>query len=258
MSEITNRVIASTAKQIRNHPDYTVSPRGMEVREIIGGKYTVPMPAYITLKERKVNYNFMFAEAAWIVSGSNRLSDLTETMASYANYSDNGITLEGAYGPKVIDQLNYVVDTLVADRDSRQAVIGIWRERPRPSKDIPCTLNMSFMIRDNMLEMVVNMRSHDIVLGSTYDVFSFSAVGNAVRLLLAARGVETTFEHQSFGNLTVTANSLHLYERHYETIDKWANSTDVDETVYERVERVMAAETYEEFIELLKKESRNG
>lgn len=258
MENLTNKVIQEKAKDIRDNPDYIVSPRGMEVREQIGGKYTVPMPAYIDLEDRKVNADFMFAEAAWIISGSNRLEDLTETMKSYANYSDNGVTLEGAYGPKVVDQLNYVVDTLENDNDSRQAIINIWRERPRPSKDIPCTLSMGFMIRENKLEMVVNMRSHDIVLGSTYDVFSFSAVANVVRLLLAERGIEIDKdENGNFGNLTVNANSLHLYERHYEDIDRWVNSEDRDKKIGERVLNVMKAESYKEFIDLLRKESRN-
>ena len=258
MENLTNKVIQEKAKDIRDNYDFTVSPRGMEVREQIGGKYTVPMPAYIDLKDRKVNADFMFGEAAWIISGSNRLEDLTETMKSYANYSDNGITLEGAYGPKVIDQLNYVVDTLENDRDSRQAIIGIWRERPRPSKDIPCTLNMGFMIREDRLQMVVNMRSHDIVLGSTYDVFSFSAVGNVVRLLLKDRGINIPLdENGTFGDLTVNANSLHLYERHYNAIDNWVDSSDRDLKIGQRVINVMKAENYSEFISMLKAEARN-
>lgn len=113
------------------------SPRGMKVREVINGHYQVPMPAFITLASRKVNVKFMFAEAAWILSGSNRLSDVSRAMASYKNFSDDGIFLRGAYGPKVIDQLPYVVDTILKDNDTRQAVMTIWRERPSGSKDVP-------------------------------------------------------------------------------------------------------------------------
>jgi thymidylate synthase len=39
-------------------------------------------------------------------------------------------------------QLDYVVEALVKDNDSRQAVLTIWRPSPAPSKDIPCTVSI--------------------------------------------------------------------------------------------------------------------
>lgn len=237
-------------------------PRGMEVRELIGSGYgPIPMPAYIDLTDRKVNEKFMHREAAWIVSGDNRLSFLTSVMKSYANYSDNGVTLEGAYGPKVIDQLNYVVDSIQNDNDTRQAVINIWRERPRPSKDIPCTLSMQFLMRQredgtNRLDMVTTMRSNDIVLGYTYDVYTFSMVANAVRLLLKERGIDIPLDEDgSYGNLYVNPGSLHIYERHYDQVEGWKNAKERDAKIGEGVVRVMEAQSYLELIALLEKES---
>lgn len=248
---ITSQIIAEKAIDIRDNYDSIVSPRGMEVREQIAAQYTVPMMSYIDNANRNVNYDFMFAEAAWICSGSNRLSDLTETMKSYANYSDDGIVLSGAYGPKVIDQMRYVVDTLEDDSDSRQAFINIWRENPRKSKDIPCTTSMQFLVRDHKINMISNMRSHDIVLGSTYDVFSFSSVANSIRLLLKQRGI-----NYDLGDLTVNAGSMHLYERHYNEIDKWVKSNNINNEIASRVLHVLESETYEEWIKNLKSESQ--
>lgn len=237
-------------------------PRDMEVRELIGQGYgPIAMPAFIDLTDRKVNDKFMFREAAWICSGDNRLNFLTEVMKSYANYSDNGVTLEGAYGPKVIDQLNYVVDSIEKDNDTRQAVINIWRERPRPSKDIPCTLSMQFLMRKredgtNRLDMVTTMRSNDIVLGYTYDVFTFSMVANAVRLLLQERGIDIPLdENDSYGNLYVNPGSLHIYERHYDQVEDWAKAKERDAKIGEGVMRVMHATTYYELIKNLEDES---
>ena len=248
-----SRIIAEKAIEIRDNPDFVVSPRGMEVREQLGGQYTVPMMAFIDNADRKVNYDFMFAEAAWVSSGSNRLSDLTTTMKRYADYSDDGVTLNGAYGPKVVDQLGYIVKTISEDIDTRQAFLNIWRERPGPSKDIPCTTSMQFLAREGKLNMIANMRSHDIVLGSTYDIFTFSAVANSVRLLLKNKGIDL-----DLGDLTVNAGSLHLYERHYEDIDRWAKSENINTEIGARVLRVMQAETYEDWIKLLKEESERN
>lgn len=230
--------------------NYEASPRGMKVRERLPGSYSVPMPAFISLLDRKVNYSFMFAEAAWIVSGSNRYSFIEPYMRRYVDFSDDGVFLSGAYGPKVVDQLKYVVDCLESDRDSRQAVINIWRERPGPSKDIPCTLSMQFLIRDGHLQLVTTMRSHDVVLGFTYDVFTFSMVASAVKLLLAARGIEV-----ALGNLHVTAGSLHLYENQLENAKLYIES---DDSVNQEIElKVSQLETqvfsYEDLIQELNK-----
>lgn len=240
--------------------DQIVSPRGMQVREKINGHYTVPMPAFIDLVDREVNASFMFAEAAWILSGSNRLSDITPYMKGYAKFSDDGEFMRGAYGPKVVDQLPYVVEALENDIDSRQAVLTIWRERPGPSKDIPCTVAMQFFIRahkteeEPKLHAVVTMRSNDIILGFTYDVFTFSMVAKAVQLLLAERGIDVTL-----GNLHVNAGSLHLYDNYYDRAEKWLDSEKRDRSIGKAVIEVLdRATTYEELIESLKQGAKDG
>lgn len=242
------------------------APRGKETREQIAGQYTVPMPSYVSLKSRGVNLPFLLAEPAWILAGSNRASELTPFMKAYANFSDDGIFLAGAYGPKVVDQFGYVVESLAADPDSRQAYMNIWRERPRGAKDIACTTGMQFLVRDDRLNMVVTMRSQDIVQGFTYDVFTFSCVANAVRLLLKAHGEEHPLggkREYELGDLTVTAGSLHLYRDPFEKGDDqfmkartlWSQAVEEDEVIHRAVAVVMQAGTFEEFVHVLREEA---
>lgn len=241
----TNSLWQSLVRNLYEFPEYISSPRGLTIHETINGHYQVPMPAFLTIKERKVNYSFMFAEAAWILSGSNRVSDIEGYMKIYRNFSDDKVFLKGAYGPKVIEQLGYVVDTLVNDVDSRQAVLSIWRERPGTSKDIPCTLTMQFFIRDGKLDCVTNMRSNDIVKGFTYDIFTFSMISLAVLLLLKSRGTPV-----SLGELYVNAGSLHLYESDIKNVDKWVfndNTINIDK----HIEEILGVNSYEELISIL-------
>lgn len=205
------------------------------------------MPAYIDLTARKVNVPFMFAEAAWIISGSNRLADIKPYMKVYENFSDDKVFLRGAYGPKVVDQLGYIVDSIEKDNDTRQAVINIWRERPGVSKDIPCTISMQFLLREGVLNMVTTMRSQDIVLGFTYDVFTFSMVAKAVQLLLKERGIDV-----SLGTLFLNAGSMHIYERHYGEGHLWVEETERDREIGKAVLKYTTAETYTELIKKLK------
>ena len=243
----TNEVWKEKVQQCLETPDYVSKPRGMEVHEVLNGSYSVPMPAYLDYEERDVNVNFMFAEAAWIVSGSNKLSEVSRHMKKYADFSDDGLFLRGAYGPKVVDQIGYVADSIIKDNDTRQAVMTIWRERPAPSKDIPCTVAMQFLLRDNKLNMITTMRSNDIILGFTYDVFTFSMVAAALQRILKAGGLDV-----ELGTLFVNAGSLHLYESHYKKAEEYLKAETTDNRTKELVDYVLEnSPTYESLIKNL-------
>lgn len=239
----TNYVWKSQLNKVREEYGYISKPRDMEVREILNGSYCIPMPAYLNLKSRKLNEAFMFAEASWIISGNNRLEYVKQYMSGYKEFSDDQVFLRGAYGPKVVDQLPYVVDAIEKDRDTRQAVLTTWRERPAPSKDIPCTISMQFIVRSGKLHAIVNMRSHDIVLGFTYDVFTFSMVAKSVQLLLKERGIDV-----ELGDLFVNAGSLHMYQRHYEQSKEWEQDNTSEVILDEVIGSLNNVQTYNQLI----------
>lgn len=189
---------------------YEVSPRGMLTYECIQHTVTFDMTSpVITIPERELDYQFMVAEAHWILSGDDKLNDFIRK--NLEKYSDDGITMNGAYGKPFVEQLVNVVETLRRDRESRQAVMTIWQRNPKPSKDIPCTVAMQWLIRDGMLHCNVFMRSQDVWLGLPYDLFSFSMM--SAYLLL---GLNTLGAPIKLGTINITAGSRHLYSRHAE------------------------------------------
>lgn len=186
------------------------SPRDMDSLELIGYQSVIDMDRpVISWTARKINKAFMFGEAWWIMSGSPWVSDISEYMKAIKKFSDDGVDFDGAYGPKVVQQYRYVVDTLTFDNDSRQAVMSIWERNPRTSKDIPCTLTLQFILRDGKLHCVANMRSSDAWLGYVYDIFNFSMISRYIAIELRARGVPV----ESMGSLTMNCGSQHLYAR---------------------------------------------
>lgn len=185
-----------------------VSPRGKRTLELPCSTVVIDMTRpVVTVRERKLGYRFMCAEAAWILSGDNRVETIKPYSAQIVNFSDDGTTFFGAYGPKFVEQVGYVVRTLVNDINSRQAVFNIWRENPKPSKDTPCTLSCAFMIRNSKLETYVTMRSNDIWLGTVYDIFNAAMWSAYVALKLRDHNVLV-----QLGDLYHTALSRHLYE----------------------------------------------
>jgi len=179
-----------------------VNTRDLECMEVTADLITTEIEKpVVTIKDRKLGYKFMEEEATWMLGGRRDIFH-----PNMAKYSDDGRTLFGAYGPRIASQFNYVVHALHKDINTRQAVLTIWIEKPPATKDVPCTLSMQFMVRNNKLDMFVNMRSSDIWLGVPYDTFSFSCVALKVlhRLNEGGYGIQR-------GKLYNYAASRHLY-----------------------------------------------
>lgn len=196
-------------------------PRGKRTLEIIGKttKFDMARPL-ITVKNRKLGYKFLAAEAWWIISGSNRVDEIAPYSKAISNFSDDGITFRGAYGPKIVDQLPWVAEQLKNDPSTRQAVLSIWRERPGPSRDYPCTLGAQWMLRQSddgvFLHCNVTMRSSDAWMGVPYDWFNFSMISGFLIAYMRTAYPDVFNYEIKLGTLTFTSGSQHLYEEHIE------------------------------------------
>lgn len=181
-----------------------VNPRGLPCREYEGTVIRVnDLRCNILVHpKRKLNYRFLVAEWLWIAFGRNDVATLARYNPELGKFSDDGLTFAGAYGPRLAPQWDWVYEKLKADPQTRQAICSIWTPTPGPSKDVPCTLNFQFLLRDGQLNAIVNMRSSDAWLGLPYDFFTFSQLTNS----LAGRlGVVP-------GWLQLNLGSSHLYE----------------------------------------------
>jgi len=187
-------------------------PRGMITRELLAYRTVWPLSQpVITVAARGLGYRFLAAEAAWILAGDNRVATIAPFSRRISDTSDDGLRFAGAYGVKFVEQESYVVETLLRDPLSRQAVMTFWRERPAPSKDVPCTVSLQFLLRDEHLHVVATMRSSDAWLGVPYDVHSFSMIAAHVLLSLQKRDFAVGGAYR-LGRLYLTAASQHLYE----------------------------------------------
>lgn len=196
-----------------------VAPRGQPTLELPQHTIVVDMLQPVVIAPtRRVSERFLGAEAHWILSGDDRVETIAPYNKAIAKFSDDGERFFGAYGPKILAQLDYVVDKLFDDKDTRQAGLTIWRENPPVTKDVPCTVAMFFSIRDGKLNTHVFMRSSDVWLGVPYDVFNFSMVSMLVLCRLndmRRRTFEASYNYVPVdpGALYLTAASRHLYRQ---------------------------------------------
>jgi thymidylate synthase len=214
-----NEAWLNTISEILSHGSES-SPRGLPIVEVINHTAVIDMKHPVVLnKARALSYKFMAAEAWWIQSGRRDVASISKYCKNIARFSDDGEVFFGAYGPKIMDQLDYVIRSLIRDRDSRQAVLTIWRDNPPLSKDIPCTVSMQWLIRDNLLVCISNMRSNDIWLGFPYDVFNFSMLSWHVLVELKRRSPE--FSRVELGVLCANAGSRHFYVKDIEKTEDY-------------------------------------
>ena len=117
---------------------------------------------------------------------------------------------------KAYTGFDWVMNSLISDKDSRQAVIPMLsKEHLFPgNKDIVCTYSVGFRIRNNRLNMSVNMRSQDAMWGMTNDVFCFSVLHEMVYVALR----DTKYDELKMGRYSHKVDSLHVYERHFDML----------------------------------------
>lgn len=181
--------------------------------ELLGYQFRMRAPwlNILSNRTRKFSKAYAVAELCWYLGGLNQIRWLTPYAPSYVNFSDDGETAYGAYGPRglSIRHLERVCDILNESPGTRQAVTVLWDPtdimvvQSKGSKDIPCTVSLKFYVRDNKVHLIADMRSNDVWLGLPYDAFCFTAI----QMLVAGElglGV---------GSYTHQAGSMHLYDR---------------------------------------------
>lgn len=94
--------------------------------------------------------------------------------------------------------------------------------------DFMCCQNNHFLIRDDKLEMTVHMRSLDAVFGYNADYIWFDWIFNK-----AVQYLKRTYPELKRGNMVIYADSVHVYERHFEDLEKEANFGAEDPRLFE-------------------------
>lgn len=213
------------AQQVYNNPDFEARPRGLAVREKLACKFSIknPLDRLPYVPARKFSITYVIAELLWYLSAEDKTAWIANYSSFWNNISDDGQTANSAYGARIFKphpriaggtftQWDYVKEELTRDPDSRRAVIHIrtpW-DSVKAKLDVPCTLSLQFFIRDEKLQLVVHMRSSDLILGIAYDIPAFTLMQE---LMAAELGV-------GMGTYTHISNSLHIYESHFGMVEE--------------------------------------
>ncbi len=204
------------------------SPRGQKVLEIQDYMLVMgPRDRFTSYKARKFNLDYAKFEMLWYLTGDryNRMITKSASMWEelevpdgggwHSNYGQYWFNLD--FMPGGGSGMDWVVDTLFKDKDSRQAVIPMLSVNHLypDNKDVVCTESISFRIRDDRLHMSVNMRSQDAMWGFTNDTFCFSILHEMVYTMLVDK-----YDNLLMGSYCHKVDSMHVYERHFDMLDQ--------------------------------------
>lgn len=200
--------------------------RGMRTRNVhnLAIVLDAAQPVLTSFDARKLNLNYCKKEWLWYL-GANKYDDSIEQHATmWKKLKQVDGSYHSNYGqyifaePHLLDSQFWVcVRQLIIDPGTRRASMMLLKQEHLypENTDTVCTYAINFTVENNALHMTVMMRSNDVIFGFTNDAFCFHQLYNMVYVILAQN-----IQDLQMGMYTHMSNSMHVYERHFEMIDK--------------------------------------
>jgi thymidylate synthase len=187
-----------------------INPTKGTATELTGVLLQIKKPrARLSRTELKGTLFSCLGELLWYLARTRDLGFISYYLPRYEEFSDDGQTIYGGYGPRLFDmrnnnQVENIIALLKSRTDSRRAVIQLFDASDLAEKheDIPCTCTLQLLIRRRCLHMFSYMRSNDAFLGLPHDVFAFTMLQEII-----ARTLEV-----EIGTYKHAVGSLHLYD----------------------------------------------
>jgi thymidylate synthase len=221
---------SSTFKQIINHikkQGVESKPRDLKVREVLLADFDIdPIKPIANFKSRAFNWRYLAGELAWYLHRDRDVEYISRFSSFWSNITNpNSNQINSNYGSLVINdsQMSWVIESLKKDINTRQAIMFFNRPEFQfeGNKDFVCTMYANFFVRNNELNMKIQMRSNDIFYGLTYDAPFFSFLQQSVWHIL-----RETYPDLKLGYYYHYADNLHYYERHFDLADRIAAEED--------------------------------
>ena len=204
--------------------EYVTDKTGVKTPDMVGASFTADEVSIFGTP----NEEYIKREIDWYLSESLYVYDIPEkTPEIWKQISSTKGKINSNYGQLIFSKENHkqykhVCQQLLCDPNSRRAVMIYQRPTMHDDfsvdgmSDFICTNAVQYMVRDNALHAVVQMRSNDVVFGYRNDYAWQKFVLDRLVNDLNDFG-ENTY---SPGDITWQVGSLHVYERHFKFIDK--------------------------------------
>ena len=211
-------------EDIRNHfidelmdSNFVTDKTGVKTIEMIGATFEADEPTIFG----DVNDDYIQRELEWYESMSLYVDDIPGiTPAIWQQVADRGGKINSNYGWAIYHKDNHlqyvrVFNELLHLPNSRRAVMiytrpTMWEDYKRDGmSDFMCTNTVQYMIRNEQLVAIVQMRSNDVIFGYRNDYAWQKHVADTLTADLGLTKKPKIIWH---------VGSLHVYERHFDKV----------------------------------------
>lgn len=197
------------------------SPRGLKVvEEYLTTLEFDPLYPLMNFESKEFNWKYFIGELWWYLTQETGIEKINNFSSFWKTLTVDD-KVNSNYGYIMLsrqhNQFKWALDALLKDKSTRQAIMIFNTPQYQRDgvKDFVCTMYINLWIRDNKLNMKVQMRSNDIFYGLQYDAPFFSMVYQSMYLLLREK-----YQDLEIGSYYHCSDNTHYYERHFPLVEK--------------------------------------
>jgi len=173
---------------------------GVDTISYFGVFYKVDLTeGFPLLTTKKMYWKSLLHEVLWYLSGEDHIRNLRQHTKIWDAWADENGVLETAYGNywrhfpsakkdksgnwvvKEVDQIQYVIDEIKRNPNSRRLVITAWEPgNATTSKLPPCHYTFVFNVNDGKLNCHLTQRSGDVALGIPFNLAAYSLLTQVI------------------------------------------------------------------------------
>ena len=167
---------------------------------------------------KKLHLRSIIHELLWFLKGETNIAYLKDNKVSiWDEWADENGELGPVYGKqwrswegadgKTVDQMQWLVDEIKRNPDSRRLVISAWNVAELPKMALmPCHSLFQFYVVDGKLSCQLYQRSGDIFLGVPFNIASYALL---TQMVAQVSGLQP-------GDFVHTLGDAHLYSNHFD------------------------------------------
>jgi thymidylate synthase len=194
---------------------------GTGTRSVFGAQLRFDLgEGFPLVTTKKLHLRSIVHELLWFLKGETNIGYLKENgVGIWDEWADAQGELGPVYGKqwrswaapdgRVIDQIQWLLDELRRNPDSRRLIVSAWNVADLPDMALmPCHALFQFYVADGKLSCQLYQRSADLFLGVPFNIASYALL---THLIAQVSGL-------GVGDFVHTFGDAHIYSNHVEQV----------------------------------------
>lgn len=216
-------------KRLKDNNEFIIDKTGAKTVEIINCniKGLNPEQWYLEFPGRKSPIKYIEKEMKWYNSLSLNIKGYVDDIKIWQQVCDKDGNVNSNYGWCIYSKDNYQqynnsLLELIKNKDSRRACMiynrpSMWQDyKNNGMNEFICTFATQQFIRNNKLIYIIYQRSADSIFGALFIDFAW----HCEVYMKLYNDLKKNYKDLQIGQIDFNFGSLHVYERHFEMLDK--------------------------------------